>query len=200
MDWDARYAAAGAGLFGEAPNAYLTMICARADFTARSMLLLADGDGRNGTWAAGRGLSVTGVDGSGVATELARDRDRKAGVTAERVAADLADWTPSPGRQWEAAAILFLQGPPQLRRRTVSLAAAAVGPGGWIILEGFARRKGASTLGPSGPDRRYTIAEVLDSLAGWSVIEAVEGRVLLDEGPSHQGEAAVVRVAARKPR
>ena len=200
MDWDARYAAAAGGLFGDAPNAYLAMICARADFSARSMLLLADGDGRNGTWAARRGLAVTGVDISAVATGKARSRDRAAGVGAERVVADLAYWTPPPGRFWDAAAILFLQGAPAVRMRAVSLAASVLAPGGWLVLEGFGQTAATPTMGPRDADRRYTVEEVLAALRGWSVIEALEGQVMLDEGPSHQGPAQVVRVAARKPR
>src|SRR3546814_18397233 len=70
--WDKRYRAATAPLFGEAPNEYLRMVCARSDFAARSVLCLADGDGRNGCWLAARGLAVTALDVPAV--------DRKTGV------------------------------------------------------------------------------------------------------------------------
>ena len=70
--WDRRYRAAVAPPFGEAPNDYLRMICAHQDFTARSALCLADGDGRNGAWLAGQGLAVTAVDVSAVATDRPR--------------------------------------------------------------------------------------------------------------------------------
>src|SRR3546814_2833628 len=75
--WDKRYRAATAPLFGEAPNEYLRMVCARSDFAARSVLCLADGDGRIGCWLAARGLAVTALDVSAVATEKARTLDAR---------------------------------------------------------------------------------------------------------------------------
>ena len=200
MDWDARYAAASGGLFGDAPNVWLTMLMARADFAARSMLLPADGDGRNGTWVAAQGLSVTAVDISAVATGKARARDAAAGVWVERITADLRDWTPSPARRWAAAAILYLQGPPSLRWRAVDLAMAALEPGGWLILEGFSIEQADHEIGPRDDDRLYDLDALCQRLgADWQVEEALTGRVCLREGPKHDGLAHVVRLAARAP-
>lgn len=198
-DWDSRYAAAEGGLFGDAPNVYLTMIVARADFAARSMLLLADGDGRNGTWAAAQGMAVTAVDLSAVATERACARDAAAGVRTTRITANLMDWQPPAATGWDAAAILYLHGPPAVRARAQAMAMAALNPGGWLILEGFDVAQAAGAMGPSDPDRLHTLDALLAPLAGWCVIEALRGTVLLDEGAGHNGHAEVVRLAARKP-
>ena len=70
------------------------MVCARSDFAARRVLCLADGDGRNGAWLAGRGLAVTAVDVSAVANEKAQALDRSRGVSVTRITADLAEWRP----------------------------------------------------------------------------------------------------------
>ena len=199
VDWDSRYAAADGGLFGEAPNLYLTMIAGRPDFSARSILMLADGDGRNGTWAAVQGLTVTAVDLSRVGTERALARDTAAGVRTTRIAANLMDWAPPEGAVWEAAAILFLQGPPAVRARAMETAKAALTPGGWLILEGFAVAQATGAMGPSDPDRLYALETVLEQIEGWTIVEALTGQVRLDEGMAHQGMAQVVRLAARKP-
>jgi SAM-dependent methyltransferase len=197
-DWDARYAAEGGGLFGEAPNEYLRMVAARSDFAARSALMLADGDGRNGTWLAGRGLSVAAVDLSPVATARAAARDAAAGVRVARETADLADWRPA-GR-FDAAFLLFLHGPPELRARAVRAAAAALAPGGWFVLEGFSvARDGAEPMGPDEPAKRWRLDALVELLPGFTLIEAFEGRTRLDEGPRHRGLAAVTRLAARAP-
>lgn len=199
MDWDARYAAAQAPLFGDAPNVYLTMIAGRPDFAARSVLMLADGDGRNGTWAAARGMAVTAVDISGVATAQAAARDRAAGVSVERITANLMQWRPDPDRLWDAAAILFLQGPEAVRMRALRTAMDALAPGGWLILEGFDVAQGSRAMGPSDADRLYDLDRLIAALDGWRVIEALRGLVRLDEGTAHRGEAMVVRLAARRP-
>ncbi|HMA13318.1 MAG: class I SAM-dependent methyltransferase [Bacteroidota bacterium] len=204
--WDRRYRAAEAPPFGEAPNDYLRMIAARPDFTARpdfkasTALCLADGDGRNGRWLAGQGLAVTAVDVSAVATERALLLDARDGVTVERIVADLADWSPERGRTWDAVFLIYLQSTWALRRRALEIAAAALAPGGWLVVEGFAKAQAARPgLGPDHPDRLYSLEELYQALPGMQVVEALAGRVLLSEGTRHQGEAEVVRFAARRP-
>jgi len=197
--WDKRYRAAVAPPFGEAPNAYLRMIVARADFAARSSLCLADGDGRNGRWLALQGLSVTAVDVSAVATEQALALDRRHGVGVERITADLAEWAPAPGHAWDAVFLIYLQGTGTLRRRALELGAAALAPGGWLVVEGFSKVQGARPeMGPDDLDRLYDLAELRDALPALQVVEALAGRVLLSEGTRHRGEAEVVRYAARR--
>lgn len=201
MDWDTRYAQAAGSLFGDRPNVWLTMALGRGDVQPGSMLLLADGDGRNGTWVARRGLAVTGLDLSTEATRLARARDAAAGVQAERIVADLMDWSPAPGRRWESAAILFLHGPEPVRARAMALAAGALAPGGWLILEGFSEAQAGEGMGPRDADRLYGAGwlAAAASRPGLEVHELMSGRVRLDEGAAHRGEAAVVRLLARRP-
>lgn len=199
--WDARYAAAEGGLFGERPNDYLRMACARPGFAPRTALMLADGDGRNGSWLAAQGVAVTAVDLSAEATRRAAARDRAAGAGVERICADLDVWTPPAGRRWDLATVIYLQGPARLRRRAVETAVAALAPGGWFLLEGFAKLDAPGpTLGPEGAGLRYDLEELPDWIGGLSPVEALEGLVRLDEGPRHAGLGAVIRLLARKPR
>lgn len=198
-DWDAKYAAAQGGLFGEGPNAWLVMCLARPGVAPRSALCLADGDGRNGTWLAGRGLAVTAMDLSAEATRRAQTRDRAAGARVERLTADLLAWSPAP-RAWDLAALICLQGPPELRRRGLEVAAAALAPGGWLVLEGFGKGP-AGGPGPRAPALRWSVEECLGWLApeGLELHEALEGTVRLYEGPLHQGPARMTRLLLRRP-
>ncbi len=198
--WDQRYAAAREPPFGEAPNQYLRMICARSDFAARRVLSLADGDGRNGAWLAGEGYAVTALDVSAVATARAAALDRRRGVAVTRLTADLADWQPPAGAAWDAVFLIYLQGTAALRLRALEVAAAALAPGGWLVVEGFSKAQAARPdIGPNDPDRLYDLAEIAGAVPGLQVVEALAGRVLLDEGPRHRGEAEIVRFAARRP-
>lgn len=199
-DWDAKYATAEGGPFGGAPNEYLREIVARSDFAARSALCLADGDGRNSAWLAARGMAVTALDLSKVAVERARARDEAAGVCVERFVADLAEWAPSAERRWEAAFLIYLQCEAETRLRAVRIAGAALAPGGWFVLEAFAKGDRRRTgIGPDNPELRYDIGEIERALPGFETVEALAGRVLLNEGARHRGAAQVVRYAARKP-
>ncbi len=198
--WDRRYSAAAQPPFGEAPNDYLRRVCARPDFAAQTALSLADGDGRNGCWLAEQGLAVTAVDVSAVATERALALDSRRGVAVERVTADLADWTPQAGRAWDLVAIIYLQGTSVLRRRALEVAAAALAPGGWLVVEGFSKAQAMRPdMGPDDPDRLYDLDELRAAAKGLEVVEAWTGRLRLDEGTRHQGEAEVIRFAARRP-
>ncbi|GMG85437.1 hypothetical protein LNKW23_46570 [Paralimibaculum aggregatum] len=201
--WDARYAAAGPeGPFGGAPNAWMQMALARPGVAPRSALMLADGDGRNGAWLAGRGLAVTALDISAEATRRAAARDRAAaagGGSVMRIVADLETWAPPAGAAWDLATLLYLQGPGALRRRALALAAGALAPGGWLLVEGFAAVAGRPAMGPDDQDKRYRQEDLAAAAAGLEIVEALAGAVLLDEGARHQGPAEVVRLLARRP-
>ncbi|MEO3431390.1 class I SAM-dependent methyltransferase [Pelagibius sp. CAU 1746] len=198
--WDRRYSAAAEPPFGEAPNEYLRMIAARSDFAVRRVLSLADGDGRNGAWLAAQGCAVTAVDCSAVATERAVELDRRRGVAVTRIVADLAEWVPAPGDAWDAVFVIYLQGTRGLRLRALEVAAGALAPGGWLVVEGFSKAQaGRPDIGPDDPDRLYDLEELRAAASGLEVVEALAGRLRLDEGPRHRGEAEVVRFAARRP-
>jgi SAM-dependent methyltransferase len=197
--WDERYAAAQGGLFGETPSEYLRMTVARGDFAARSALMLADGDGRNGTWLAARGLAVTAVDVSTVATARAEARDRAAGVRARRIAADLAGWRPEPGEGWDLVALMHLHGPRALRRAALERAVAALAPGGWFLMEGFDVAQAEGAIGPDDPDRLWRMDDIRAMIASLELVEALSGPARLDEGPRHRGVAHILRVCARRP-
>lgn len=208
-DWDARYQAVEEGLFGEAPNEYLRMVCARSDFTnfksgitrtrACRALCLADGDGRNGTWLAQCGYEVTAVDHSAEATRRALARDKVAGVTVERITADLADWMPEAGRSWDLSCILYLHGTSALRERAVRLAYEALVHEGWFLLEGFSKAQAKlSAMGPDDPDKLYDRTELRNWLSDALVVEATSGMIYLDEGRRHAGEAEMERLVARR--
>ena len=203
-DWNSRYAKAGTApdtrLFGDQPCEYVRTVLARSDFRPRSALCLADGDGRNGGWLAEQGLAVTAVDASTVATDLARDHDKARGVTVERIAADLAKWTPPAGRTWDAVFLMYLQCEAKVRLHAARTAAAALAPGGWFVAEGFAPAgAGGRSLGPEDPDLLYEMTDLLDALPGLEIMEALKGRIRVDEGLRHRGEARVVRLLLRKP-
>ena len=200
VDWDKRYAEAEASMFGRAPNVYVRQTLARPDFEARSALCLADGDGRNGRFLAKAGLTVTAVDLSQVATVQAAAQDAAAGVSVERLTADLADWHPPDTQRWDAVFLIYLQCERAVRQRAVERAVRHLAPGGWFIAEGFAIDDGSGPrMGPPAPDLRYCLDDFDHWLAGFEVIEALTGIIHLAEGAKHQGLAQVVRYCARKP-
>ncbi|MBU1210651.1 MAG: class I SAM-dependent methyltransferase [Alphaproteobacteria bacterium] len=198
--WDQKYEAAPGGLFGNSPNEYVREIAARSDFAARTGLCLADGDGRNSRWLAARGLQMTAVDLSAVACANGERLDAAAGVRVERIAGDVEDWQPAEGRRWEAVFVMYLQAPEATRMAAVQRGWIALDAGGWIVVEAFAKAQAAAGngLGPGSLDLMYDLEEFCAWLPDAEVVEALAGRIGLDEGGRHHGLAHVVRFAARK--
>lgn len=198
--WDDKYAAVPDGLFGTAPNEYVREIAARSDFKARNGLCLADGDGRNSRWLALNGLIMTAVDQSSVACANGEALDKSAGVRVNRLVADLETWQPDGAQRWDAAFLMYLQAPQPVRRAGLRCAWEALSAGGWIVVEGFAKAQEAvpNGPGPGSPDLMYDLDEIESWLPDAAIVEALAGRIHLDEGGRHRGIAHVVRFAARK--
>lgn len=197
--WDERYSKSDARLFGAAPNEYVREVMARSDFNPRTALCLGDGDGRNGLWLAQQGLTVTAIDISRVASQQAFEYDDRHNVEVARVVADLAEWRPDPGQAWDAAFMIYLQCEASVRCRAVQTAVSALPPGGWFAAEGFARAGSCeSGLGPKENDLLYDLDDLLPLLPDFRIVEALEGRIRLEEGIKHRGEARVVRLLAQR--
>ncbi|MBO6949657.1 MAG: class I SAM-dependent methyltransferase [Rhodospirillales bacterium] len=199
-DWNKRYQETDQRLFGENPNEYVREVMARSDTGIKSALMIADGDGRNGAWLAAQGIDVTAVDISNIATEQAREHDKKLGVTVARITADLETWTPDPDQTFDAAFMIYLQCENNVRRRAAGIAAAALNEHGWFAAEGFATGDdGSGELGPGKADLLYDPESLLSALPDFRIVEALSGQIFLDEGVKHRGTGWVFRLLARKP-
>ena len=158
---------------------------------------LATGDGRNAIWLAAQGWQVTAVDFSSVALRRARASARAAGVNVDWVEADLRAWSPPVGA-FDLVSILFLHLPPDERRTIYARAAAAVRPGGTLLVVGHDRSNLVDGVGgPQDPTVLFTPAELVDELSGFSVVrsDVIRRRTTDGRGPLD----AVVR-AVREPR
>jgi SAM-dependent methyltransferase len=199
--WDERFAEPGYK-YGTAPNAFLREQAAALPARAQ-VLVPGDGEGRNGVWLAQQGHSVLAVDYSEVGLAKARALAAERGAeTAARLAtqwADLADWAP-PAASFDAVALVFCHLPSTLRQLAHPRLAAALRPGGLLIVEAFhPDQLGRASGGPKDVDMLYTLADLradfaglLDEAIGW------EGEVPLDEGPGHQGLGQVTRYVGRR--
>ncbi|BFL63152.1 Methyltransferase [Roseomonas mucosa] len=189
--WDTRYDAEGF-TFGEQPNRYLESMLPRLR-PGQSALALGDGEGRNGVWLARQGLNVTSLDWSARGLAKARALAGRHGVALETVAADLTRWNWPQGR-FDLVAWIFVHLPPEDRALVAQRAVAALAPGGLLVLEGFSpAQEGRRSGGPRDPALLWTATEARRLFGGMRLLECLDGTVLLDEGPRHQGEAEVVR-------
>lgn len=183
--------------YGTQPNAFLRAQIHRLAPPGR-VLLPGDGEGRNGVWLAAQGYGVLSVDGSAVGLAKARALAQQRGVTLTIQQADLAQWQPEPA-SFDAVVLTYVHLSSALRTSVHRRLAAALRPGGWMIIEAFhPLQLGYTSGGPKDVDMLYTLDALRSDFAGLLREElAWDGVVPLDEGPGHQGPAHVVRWLAQ---
>jgi SAM-dependent methyltransferase len=180
-DWNARYGAAEL-LWTAEPNRFFASEV--GELSPGRALDLACGEGRNAVWLAERGWRVTGVDFSDVALAKAERLAASRGVEVEWVLGDVVEYEPERGA-FDLVAVLYLQLPMEVLAKALHGAAAAVAPGGTLIVLGHDTSN--LTGGYGGPkDARvlFTPDEVVEQLGGLAVERAAQVRrsVRLEDG------------------
>ncbi|MFB0626184.1 cyclopropane-fatty-acyl-phospholipid synthase family protein [Streptomyces sp. AB3(2024)] len=134
--WDGRYRERER-VWSGAANAVL--VREAADLAAGRALDLGCGEGGDAIWLARRGWRVTGTDISGVALERAAEHAAGAGV-ADRVRWERHDLAESfPAGEFDLVSACFLHTLGEFpRERILRTAAAAVAPGGVLLVAGHA--------------------------------------------------------------
>jgi thioredoxin reductase/SAM-dependent methyltransferase len=177
------------------PNPQL--VARASDLPPGSALDLGCGEGADAIWLATRGWQVTAVDFSTTALERAAANAAVAGDdVAARITwlhADVTTWVPEDGR-YDLVQSQFIHLPGEERRELFARAAAAVAPGGALLIVGHHVHDleiGANR--PPVPGMFFTAQEVADSLDGaWDVLVADD----VDRpAHAHEGEVATVRDA-----
>ena len=197
MNWDERYDREDF-LFGKAPAAFLARHAEVIPEGSR-LLCVADGEGRNSVFLAGLGHAVTAFDASNVAIEKARSLAGEAGVAVDFNLSGIEDWDWT--REFDAVVGIFIQFVgPDLRAKLFDDMARAVRPGGLLILHGYAPRQIENgTGGPPQRENMYTEDMLARAFDGWEILRSADYDAVIDEGPGHSGQSALVDFIARKP-
>jgi SAM-dependent methyltransferase len=195
--WNQRYAGPDY-LFGRAPNEYLrsqaSLLPARG-----SALCVADGEGRNSVWLAGRGLAVQAFDIAEAGVAKARRLAAEAGVAVDFAVADCDTWAWAPASHDVVVAIFIQFADPPLRERLFANMARALKPGGVLILQGYTPKQlEYKTGGPGQLSHLYTAELIREAFEGLQTLELVEYDAELNEGSQHAGMSALLGFVARK--
>jgi SAM-dependent methyltransferase len=196
--WEARYADADGYLFGEAPAQMLIENPWITD-GADTCLCVADGEGRNGTWLAGQGLSVTSFDLSPTAVERAHLLATKAGVSIDAHVSDWEGWDWSQSFDLVVAVFVQFMGP-EARVRQFETLREAVRPGGRLVLHGYTPEQvKLGTGGPPYPENMYTPELLHDAFGDWRVLRLAAYEREVQEGRGHSGHSALIDLVAERP-
>jgi hypothetical protein len=195
--WDERYGEEGFA-YGTEPNDFLVEVVDQ--IPAGPVLCLAEGEGRNAVFLAGRGHSVLAIDQSAVGLDKARVLAARRHVPIETQVTDLAAFE-FEARHFAGIVSIWAHLPPELRRKVHEQCVEALIPGGVMVLEAYTPAQvGRGTGGPPNPALCMTAEGLRAELTGLYFEILVERERQVSEGKYHNGVSAVVQMVARKPR
>ncbi|MBM2616230.1 methyltransferase domain-containing protein [Actinoplanes sp. LDG1-06] len=196
--WDARYAESH-HIWSGKPN--VVLVREVSDLPVGRALDLGCGEGGDAIWLAARGWQVTAVDISGVALERARQHTAEHGVTTidfqkRNLSAEF------PDGEYDLVSAQFLHHWGEFDREAIlRRAAAAVAPGGVLLIEGHmdtgpVHRPEHDDMPPlPGPDE---VVKSLDLGDGWEVLLAEEHpREHVIDGVAHHRTDNTVKMRRR---
>ena len=198
QDWDAKYAERDL-VWSAGPNTFVEKYA--AGLAPGRALDVAGGEGRNALWLADRGWDATVADFSRVALDRAAHLwEQREGAHPDGsalhvqhvdvVTGDLGD------QAYDLVLVCYLQLPAAERTQALRAAAAAVAPGGHLlvvahhtdnVVDGFG--------GPSSPEVCYSEADVVSDLDGAGLtIDRAErvARHVTDDAGDHRAWDALV--------
>ncbi|HEX9033296.1 MAG TPA: class I SAM-dependent methyltransferase [Streptosporangiaceae bacterium] len=193
--WDERYAGPEL-IWGAGPNRFV--VEQLAGLSPGRAIDLATGEGRNAIWLASQGWKVTAVDFSAVGVARAADLAAQRGVSVDWVTADLREYQPEPSG-FDLVLIAYLQLPIADLTPILARAAAALAPGGTLLLVGHDRENlEHGTGGPQDPVRLHTPQEIVSALPGLR-IDVAERRKRPVTTPDGDKDAIDTLVRAVRP-
>jgi SAM-dependent methyltransferase len=159
LAWNERHKA---GDFeGDGPNQ--TLVEGASELAPGRALELACGSGTNAVWLAAQGWRTTAVDWSFIGLANGKAKADEAGVSVEWLERDLFAWEP-PRRSFDLIAIVYLHLPREERVPVYDRAAAAVAPGGRLLVVGHHPRNAAEGYGGPPEDRLFTAEQIATDL------------------------------------
>lgn len=198
--WDERYKSATFA-YGKEPNLFFKEWILQLD--CASILLPADGEGRNGVFAAKRGWHVTSFDLSDAGKEKAMQLAKEYQVSLEYIVGDF-DYLDFTKDSFEAIGLIYAHFPANKKSDFHQKLKQYLKPEGIIIFEAYSkshldyRKRNPSVGGPASLEELYSIEEIQADFGDFEIVLLQEEEVTLHEGSFHVGTGSVVRFVGRK--
>ena len=199
--WDKRYSIT-AYAYGEEPNAFFKETLDSQNLEG-SILLPAEGEGRNAVYAAKKGMEVfsfdISIEGKNKALELAKKNNIEINYeVGEFFNLNIANYS------YDSAALIYAHFPPNIRDSYHQKISELIKPNGILILEGFSKshlefqQQNPNAGGPKKEALLFSIEMIKNDFSNFEIIQLEEKEIELNEGEYHQGKAKVIRFIGKK--
>lgn len=194
--WDERYAQEGY-VYGKEPNVFFKDVLDK-DLNTGSLLLPAEGAGRNAIYAAKKGWSVTAFDFSQSAKDNALKFASDENVSIDFFVSNVADFN-YESNKYDLIAMIYVHLAKDERIQFFDNAFSSLKEGGKLIIECFTPKQLDKTSGgPKDLNLLYSVDELKEQLSKFKIEYAEELQTTLNEGKYHDGEAEILRLIAVK--
>ena len=177
--WDERFAGEEY-MFGKQPAQALVRHCHLLHQNGTT-LAVADGEGRNSVYLAKQGFDVTAMDSSKVGIAKAKKLSAAA-------------------KTYDNVVAIFIQfTPPDKWAQIFDGMKSALRPGGCLLLHGYTPKQvDYGTGGPSCASHLYTSDMLAQAFCDMDITCNEAYEAVLDEGPGHKGQSALIDFIAYK--
>lgn len=198
--WNERYSNE-AYAYGESPNDYLKEQLEKLN--KGKILFPADGEGRNGVFAAKHGWNVSAFDISAEGQRKALQLAAKNNVHINYHLGALETAQYAPG-EFDVIALIYAHFPADIKSAYHKTLNKFLKKDGLIIFEAFSKKhidyiaRNEKVGGPRDIESLFSIEEIRADFPDYNFIELAETEIELNEGAFHNGVGSVIRFVAQK--
>ncbi|RFM31062.1 class I SAM-dependent methyltransferase [Chitinophaga silvisoli] len=194
--WDDRYRDADFA-YGKAPNLFFKEHLDQLN--KGSILMPADGEGRNGVYAAVSGWQVTSTDLSPEGKTKALQLAAELNTDLNYIVGDLETMQFEPA-SFDAIGLIYAHFLPEKKSILHKQLDSYLKPGGTIIFEAFSKNHEANAQvgGPTEKAWLFSEEEIKKDFSNYEILLLKEEVVGLEEGKYHNGQGTVIRFIGKK--
>ena len=198
--WDERYKETEFA-YGTEPNLFFKEWLPK--FEPGKILMPADGEGRNGVFAAQLNWSVTSFDLSAEGQLKALKLAKENNVSLEYSVGDLEELE-FEKNSFDAIGLIYAHFSAEAKSKLHQKLNTYLKPGGIIIFEAFSKshfhfkKQNPKVGGPDNIDDLFSKEEILADFKNYEILLLAEEEIVLNEGKFHIGTGFVIRFVGRK--
>ncbi|NLP57806.1 bifunctional 2-polyprenyl-6-hydroxyphenol methylase/3-demethylubiquinol 3-O-methyltransferase UbiG [Lutibacter sp. B1] len=199
--WDERYKQE-IFVYGEQPNVFFKEVLEKLQ-PKGTILLPAEGEGRNAVFAAKSGLKVTCFDISEQGKIKALKLAKSENVIIDYLVQNVADLQ-FKENSFDVIAFIYAHFSVELKQQYYKELTKYLKPNGLVIFECFSKKQlqlnkeNESSFGPKNIEMLFSKEEVASYFSDFDILQLEEVIIELEEGDYHKGKGSVIRFVGRK--